>query len=140
MLIAILAFYGSHFRQASNLRVDLRRLDPTLIPSPSTRRDLGELFTRACLDRGPFRTCDICFPSIRKEIMPRIQANVRIDESVQKSGDELEKLVKVLVVDHEVKRLGNKRSKGRHQTQVMVVNSSPDMSFTVDLDEDIDMD
>lgn len=72
--------------------------------------------------------------------MPRIQANVRIDESVQKSGDELEKLVKVLVVDHEVKRLGNKRSKGRHQTQVMVVNSSPDMSFTVDLDEDIDMD
>ncbi|KAL2756789.1 hypothetical protein ACRALDRAFT_1080905 [Sodiomyces alcalophilus JCM 7366] len=116
LLIAVLAFYGSHYRQASNLRVELRCLDPAHIPNPATRRELAELFKRAYLDRAPFH------------------------EYVQNSSHELEQLLKVLVVDHEVKRLSNRRSKGRPQPQVMVVNSSPDVSFSVDLDEDINMD
>ncbi|ROT39746.1 hypothetical protein SODALDRAFT_349886 [Sodiomyces alkalinus F11] len=114
LLIALLAFYGSHYRQASNLRVELRCLDPDHIPNPATRRELAELFKQAYLDRAPFH------------------------ESVQNSSHELEQLVKALVVDHEVKRLSNRRSRGRPQTQVMVVDSSP-MSIDIGLDEDVDM-
>lgn len=61
------------------------------------------------------------------------------DEAVQTSNHELDKLVKALVVDHEVKRLSNRRSRGRPQAQVMVVASSPDMSIDGDQDGDVDM-
>ena len=49
------------------------------------------------------------------------------------SEDYLDSLVRILVVDHEVKRLGRRRNRGRAQPQPMAVASSPD---TYDSEED----
>lgn len=43
------------------------------------------------------------------------------------SDEYLDNLVKVLVVEHEVKRLTRRRNRGRAQPEVMAVASSPDM-------------
>lgn len=43
------------------------------------------------------------------------------------SNDYLDTLVRILVVDHEVKRLGRRRNRGRAQPQPMAIGSSPDM-------------
>lgn len=53
VLVAVLSFYGSHYRQASNLQVGL---DCSNISSSRMRHSLTDAFQRARLDRGAFRT------------------------------------------------------------------------------------
>ena len=64
VLVAVLSFYGSHYRQASNLQVGL---DCSSISSSKMRHSLTDAFQRARLDRGAFRKSPIirkrCFRS-----------------------------------------------------------------------------
>lgn len=53
--MAVLSFYGSHYRQASNLQVGLDCCNSTSVPSSRVRQNLKEAFQRARLDRGAFR-------------------------------------------------------------------------------------
>ncbi|KAM0329846.1 hypothetical protein ACHAQA_004011 [Verticillium albo-atrum] len=113
LLIGIMSFYGSHYRQASNLKVSLQCLEATYIPSSSQRKEVGEAFQHARHDRGAFH------------------------DYIQVSPDELDRLLKTLVVDHEVKRLSNRRGRGRAAVE-MVMIPSPDLYPGSD-DEDVEM-
>lgn len=50
-----MSFYGSHYRQASNLKVSLQCLDSTHMPSSTLRHEVGDIFQHARHERGAFR-------------------------------------------------------------------------------------
>ncbi|KAM0276128.1 hypothetical protein ACHAQH_007054 [Verticillium albo-atrum] len=102
LFVAIMSFYGSHFRQASNLKVSLQCLDSTHMPSSTQRHEVGDVFQHARQERAAFH------------------------EFIQASPDQLDRLLKILVVDNEVKRLGNRRGRGRAPVE-MVLIPSPDL-------------
>lgn len=73
----------------------------------------------------PWRTC--CSTS-----------NLKADEYIQTSPNELDRLLKTLVVDLEVKRLGNRRGRGRAPVE-MVLIPSPDLYPGSDDEDDMEM-
>ncbi|KAG7108892.1 hypothetical protein HYQ44_012256 [Verticillium longisporum] len=114
LYVAIMSFYGSHYRQASNLKVSLQCLDSTHMPSSTLRHEVGDIFQHARHERGAFH------------------------EYIQTSPNELDRLLKTLVVDLEVKRLGNRRGRGRAPVE-MVLIPSPDLYPGSDDEDDMEM-
>ncbi|KAF3344954.1 hypothetical protein VD0002_g9946 [Verticillium dahliae] len=114
LYVAIMSFYGSHYRQASNLKVSIQCLDSTHMPSSTLRHEVGDIFQHARHERGAFH------------------------EYIQTSPNELDRLLKTLVVDLEVKRLGNRRGRGRAPVE-MVLIPSPDLYPGSDDEDDMEM-